>query len=399
MPTTNKTPQQLHSVIRRDEILKPTDFRSLGLVEPLLRVIKEMGFSEMTPIQAAGIPLLLAGKDLIGQSKTGSGKTATFVLPLLQKIRINEMQPQALILCPTRELCDQVLKECQKYSKYLLKLRTVALVGGQPYPPQENALKNGAHLIVGTPGRTLEHFKNGKVKSGKLKMLVLDEADRLLEEGFTEEMKAIIEHLPLERQTIFFSATFPESMEDLSRLYQKNAERLTITELAKESPMIEQFVYAAEKPQKVEAFLHILKQHPSKCTLVFCRTKAMVDELGKVLAGLKVNSQVLHADLKQTERDRVTALFRQGRLQVLVATDVAARGLDIDTLELVINVDLPSSSDIYIHRIGRTGRAGRKGTAVSIATEYEVDILAGIEQATGVKMIRANGCYKATSEK
>jgi ATP-independent RNA helicase DbpA len=368
--------------------LKPNEFRSLGLAEPLLRVIKEMGFAEMTPVQAAGIPVLLAGKDLIGQSKTGSGKTATFVLPILQKIKVNENQPQALILCPTRELCDQVLKECRKFSKYLPKLQTVALVGGQPYPPQENALKKGVHVIVGTPGRTLEHFKNGKVKAGKLKVLVLDEADRLLEEGFAEEMKAIIEELPKERQTIFFSATFPESMEDLSKLYQKNAERITIAESAQSSPMIEQYIYAAEKPEKVETFLKILKLHPSKCTLVFCRTKAMVDEIGKVLTTLKVNNQILHADLKQTERDRVTALFRSGRLQILVATDVAARGLDIDVLELVINIDLPASPDIYIHRIGRTGRAGRKGTAVSIATAYEVDILNGIENATGVKMIR-----------
>jgi ATP-independent RNA helicase DbpA len=349
-----------------------------------------MRFSEMTPIQAAGIPALLAGKDLIGQSKTGSGKTATFVLPVLQKIKINEAEPQALILCPTRELCDQVLKECQKFSKYLPKIQTVALVGGQPYPPQENALRKGAHIIVGTPGRTLEHFKNGLVNARKLKILILDEADRLLEEGFAEEMKAIIGHLPSERQTIFFSATFPESMEELSKLYQKNAERLTISEPAQSKSMIEQYVYAAEKPEKVETFLKILKRHPSKCTLVFCRTKALVDELGKVLKEHKIDSQILHADLKQAERDRVTALFRSGRLKVLVATDVAARGLDIETLELVINVDLPPSSDIYIHRIGRTGRAGRKGTAVSIATAYEVDILAGIEAATGVTMIRSS---------
>lgn len=370
--------------------MKPNSFRSLGLVEPLLRVIQEMSYSEMTPIQAAGIPGLLAGKDLIGQSKTGSGKTATFVLPVLQKIKLHETQPQALILCPTRELCDQVLKECQKFSKYLPKLQTVALVGGQPYPPQEQALLNGVHLIVGTPGRTLEHFKNGTVKISKLRTLILDEADRLLEEGFAEEMKAIIEQLPYERQTVFFSATFPESMEELSQLYQKNAERITITESAQNTPTIEQYVYAAEKPEKVATFLQILKRHPSKCTLVFCRTKAMVDELGRVLKELKMNSAILHADLKQTERDRVTALFRSGRLQVLVATDVAARGLDIDVLELVINVDLPPSPDIYIHRIGRTGRAGRKGTAVSIATAYEVDILAGIENATGIKMIRAS---------
>jgi ATP-independent RNA helicase DbpA len=347
-----------------------------------------MGFSEMTAIQAASIPPLLAGKDFIGQSKTGSGKTAAFVIPILQKIQPAVAQPQALILCPTRELCDQVLKECRKFSKHLQNIKTVALVGGQAYPPQEEALRNGVHLIVGTPGRTLEHLKNGKVKVAQLKILVLDEADRLLEEGFAEEMKAIIEALPQQRQTIFFSATFPESMEELSQQYQKNAERITIREDKQETPMIEQYVYAAEKPEKMEVLKLILKNHPSKCTLIFCRTKAAVAEIGQMLALAKISSQILHADLKQTERDRAMALFRKGSLQILVATDVAARGLDIDTLELVINFDLPPSPDTYIHRIGRTGRAGRKGTAVSIATAYEAELLVEIENTTGQKMIR-----------
>lgn len=368
--------------------MKPNDFRSLGLNDALLRVLKEMGFAEMTPVQAATLPVLLAGKDLIGQSKTGSGKTAAFVIPLLQKITIADVQPQALILCPTRELCDQVLRECQKFSKYFPKLHIVSLVGGQPYPPQENALLKGVHLIVGTPGRTLEHLKNGMVNVSKLKTLVLDEADRLLEEGFAEEMQAIIQELPAQRQTVFFSATFPESMAELSQRHQNKAERITIQDLAQNSVMIEQHLYAAEKSQKLETLVQILLRHPSMCTLIFCRTKALVAEIGKMLAQAKVSSQVLHADLPQAERDRTTALFRNGSLRILVATDVAARGLDIDTLELVINVDLPASSDIYIHRIGRTGRAGRTGTAVSIATDYEVDIVAGIETATGVKMHR-----------
>jgi len=368
--------------------LKLNGFHSLNLSKSLVRVLEEVGFTEMTPIQAASIPPLLAGKDFIGQSKTGSGKTAAFVIPILQKIKPAVNQPQALILCPTRELCDQVLKECRKFSKHLQNIKTVALVGGQAYPPQEEALRNGVHLIVGTPGRTLEHLKSGKVKVAQLKTLVLDEADRLLEEGFAEEMKAIIEELPAQRQTIFFSATFPESMVDLSRQYQKNAERITIGISDESSPQIEQYVYSAEKPQKTDTLKSILKRHPSRCTVIFCRTKAAVAEIGKMLALAKVSSQILHADLKQVERDSAMALFRKGRLQVLVATDVAARGLDIDTLELVINFDLPSSPEIYIHRIGRTGRAGRKGTAVSIATAYEADLLLEIEKATGVKMIR-----------
>jgi len=198
-------------------MVKSNEFRSLGLSAGLDRALQEMGFSEMTPIQAASIPKFLAGKDLIGQSKTGSGKTAAFVIPVLHKIRVDESQPQALILCPTRELCDQVLHECQKFSKYLPRLKTVALVGGQPSLPQTEALRKGVHLIVGTPGRTLESLKSGKVNVAKLKILILDEADRLLEEGFADEMKAIIDELPKQRQTLFFSATFPEGIEELSR--------------------------------------------------------------------------------------------------------------------------------------------------------------------------------------
>ncbi|MFN7727990.1 MAG: ATP-dependent RNA helicase DbpA [Bdellovibrio sp.] len=368
--------------------MSATDFRVYPLAPSLLRVIEELGYKEMTPIQAASLPLLLEGRDLIGQSQTGSGKTAAFVIPILQKILVSEATPQALILCPTRELCDQVLRECRKFSKAFPGLLAVALVGGQPYPPQLQALHRGVHIIVGTPGRTLEHFRNDQINVSKLKTLVLDEADRMLEEGFEEEMMAIIDKLPAKRQTLFFSATFPECMENLSRKYQKNAARVTIGQDTQNAPMIEQFVYECENPDKVGTLIKILQRHPSQCTLVFCRTKATVDEIGKLLANFKVSSDVLHGDLDQAERDRATVLFRNGSRRILVATDVAARGLDIDALELVVNVDLPSSTEIYIHRIGRTGRAGRLGTAVSISTAYEITKVLEIEKATGVKMIR-----------
>ena len=368
--------------------MKPNDFRTLPLAESLLRVIADMGYSEMTPIQTASIPLLLDGKDLIGQSQTGSGKTAAFIIPILQKIDVSAASPQALILCPTRELCDQVLRECRKFSKAFHGLQSVALVGGQPYPPQIQALQRGVHLIVGTPGRALEHFRNGHVHVAKLRCLVLDEADRMLEEGFAEEMTAILEELPRNRQTIFFSATFPEGVEALSRRYQKSAERVTISAETQGALQIDQYVYEAENPDKVPTLIRILQRHPSMCTLVFCRTKATVDEIGLLLGKFKVSVGILHGDLQQPERDRVTSLFRNGSLRILIATDVAARGLDIETLELVINVDLPSSTETYIHRIGRTGRAGRSGSAVSIATAHEVLKVIEIERATGVPMIR-----------
>lgn len=347
-----------------------------------------MGFDSMTAIQAASIPLLLEGHDLVGQSQTGSGKTAAFIIPILEKIQVNIPQAQALILCPTRELCDQVLRECKKFSKAFPGLQTVALVGGQPYPQQIQALERGAQLIVGTPGRTLEHLQERTAQFGNLKFFVLDEADRMLEEGFADELTAIIDQLPTDRQTVFFSATFPEGVELLSERYQKNAKRVTIEQDLQNAPKIEQYLYMAENPDKVETLLAILKNHPSACTLVFCRMKTTVSEVGQLLIKNKISCGLLHGDLEQVDRDKMTTLFRNGSLRVLVATDVAARGLDIDTLELVINMDMPSSTEIYVHRIGRTGRAGRKGTAVSIFTDYEIPKIAEIEQVTGVTMIR-----------
>lgn len=379
--------------------MKSNEFRSQPLAASLLKILDEMGFSQMTPIQAASLPVLLDGKDLIGQSQTGSGKTAAFMLPILQKIDVQSPFAQALILCPTRELCDQVLRESRKFSKAFPGLQTVALVGGQPAGPQLQALQRGAQLIVGTPGRTLDHLNNGDAHFEKLKFFVLDEADRMLEEGFADELDAILNQLPAQRQTIFFSATFPEGVEILSQKYQNNAERISIQSTTENSLQIEQYLYACENPQKIETLLQILKLHPSPCTLVFCRTKATVAEIGQQLKKLKLSCEVLHGDLEQIERDRATALFRNGSVRVLVATDVAARGLDVDTLELVVNVDMPSSVEIYVHRIGRTGRAGRKGTAVSIATNYEIPLVAEIEDTTGVPMIRQNREAQASSEK
>ncbi|MES2802646.1 MAG: DEAD/DEAH box helicase [Bdellovibrionota bacterium] len=360
----------------------------MNLSKEILQVIAETGFTATTQVQADCIPVLLAGRDLIGQSKTGSGKTAAFVIPILQNTNIKNTQPQALILCPTRELCDQVLKQAQLFSKYMRGFKIAQLIGGRPMAEQTQALAGGVHLIVGTPGRTLEHFKNRNFKTLNLKMVVLDEADRLLDDAFAEEITAMMDLIPKNRQTIFFSATFPEIMNEISRKYQNNPERITIQETEDSKLQIEQYVYAAEKPQKMQTLIEILKTHPSSCTLIFCRTKLAVNEVGKRLQQEKITCEILHADLKQVDRDATTRAFRNGKLQVLVATDVAARGIDIDKLQLVVNFDLPSSPEIYIHRIGRTGRAGRKGLAVSIATEYETELVAQIESATGVKMVK-----------
>lgn len=364
------------------------DFDSLSLSQSLKSALREMNFKTMTPIQAASIPTLLEGRDLIGQSKTGSGKTAAYVIPALEKIKIAERRPQVLILCPTRELCDQVLQECRKFSKHFDGLNSMALMGGVPYPQQVEELKQGVHLIVGTPGRVLEMFNEGDFNMNTLTTFILDEADRLLEDGFAAEMNALIKGLPSLRQTVLFSATFPTKIKELSQRCQKNPKLIKIEEEWKTPSSIEQYVYEAEKPDKIKTLVQILNHHLSSCTLIFCRTKATVDEIGKFLLEKNVSALVLHSDLLQAERDRATALFRNGSLCILVATDVAARGLDIDHLELVINFDLPATADIYIHRIGRTGRAGRKGVAISIATEYEKSLVIEIAKVTGVEFRR-----------
>lgn len=353
-----------------------------------MRVISEISFSEMTEVQSTCIPILLEGRDLIGQSQTGSGKTAAFIIPVLQKIDVCDRQPQALILCPTRELCDQVLKQAILFSKYIPGFKIAQLIGGRPMAEQTQVLADGVQLIVGTPGRTLEHAKSKGFKLQKIRMVVLDEADRLLDDAFSAEITSMMELLPKSRQTIFFSATFPTEMAELSRKYQNSPERITINNSEINKLSIEQFVFAAEKPAKLETLMQILKTHPSPCTLIFCRTKLAVNEIGQRLKLASIKSAILHADLKQVDRDATMSAFRAGKLQVLVATDVAARGIDIEKLQLVINFDLPASIETYIHRIGRTGRAGRTGLAVSIATEYETALVAEIEIATGVTMIR-----------
>lgn len=365
-----------------------TSFSSLSLSPSLLQLIHEMGFTEMTPIQAASIPILMTGQDLVGQSQTGSGKTAAFVIPILEKIDVANKKPQALILCPTRELCDQVLRECRKFAKSKPGLVTLGLSGGQPMAPQINTLFQGAHLLVGTPGRTLDHFISGHINSLDLKILVLDEADRMLEEGFAEEMDAILAELPKDRQTIFFSATYPEEIANLSAKHQKNAKHIVIESDNKNKLKIEQYLYKAENPEKIDTLFKILKNHISGSTLIFCRTKQSVKDIGELLQKMGLSCGILHGDLEQPDRDRATLLFRNGSYRILVATDVAARGLDIESLELVINVDLPPNSEVYVHRIGRTGRAGRKGTAVSIATDYEAPFVEEIEELTGIKMQR-----------
>ncbi len=367
----------------------PVDFQSLSLSQDLLAVLAEQNLTAPTPIQVQSIPVLLKGQDLLGQSHTGSGKTLAFALPILQKLELKLRLPQALILCPTRELVDQVVREIRRFGKNHQGLQVLALIGGVAHTPQIHALEQGVHVLVGTPGRVLDFLSQGKIPLDDLKTLVLDEADRMLDEGFADEMDAILKALPRERQTVLFSATVSESIQSLSHKHQKNPQHISVATDQSESTLdIEQYVYTAENEHKLETLIRILQQHPSSCTLVFCRTKASVSEILEKLQSMKVSCDALHGDLEQSERDQVMARFRNGSLRILIATDVAARGIDIDHLELVINFDLPPTPEVYVHRIGRTGRAGRKGEAVSIATGFEAIKLMEIEKLTKVPMIK-----------
>ncbi len=351
-------------------------------------MVQELGYEKLTPIQAESIPHLLAGKDLVGQAKTGSGKTAAFALPILHKINMKNQRLQAMILCPARELAAQVVTEIRKLGRRHDGLQVLTITGGVPSRPQTIALESGVHIVVGTPGRVLDLIQRNRMDLSQIKTLVLDEADKMFEMGFEDEIKAILKEIPRTRQTAFFSATFPESIQMLSNKHQKNPIMISIEDTKETAPQIEQFVYSAEPADKISTLLRVLQQHPSNSTIVFCNMKLDVNELAKILAEENISSACIHGDLDQRERDRVMAMFRNGSHRILIATDVAARGLDIENLELVINFDLPQHPDIYVHRIGRTGRAGRTGVAVSLATAQETMRVVEIEKFTGVKLER-----------
>ncbi len=365
----------------------PADFASLSLSPELLEVVGELGYEKMTPIQAKSIPVLLDGRDLIGQSQTGSGKTAAFTLPILQKIDLGTHRVQALVLCPTRELCTQVAREVRKLGRRHPGLNVLILSGGQPMFPQLGALEKGVHIVVGTPGRVLDHLKRRSLDLRSVATLVLDEADRMLDMGFEDEMKTILAEIPRRRQTVFFSATFPDSITSLSRSYQKDPVRITIEDApASQQPTIRQVVYESTPDGKFETFLWILQQTQPESAIVFCNLKATVGELARELKRIGVDAGQLHGDLEQAERDRVMAKFRNQSIRILIATDVAARGIDVEDLDAVFNFDIPQQPEIYVHRIGRTGRAGKKGLAISIASPKEKAKILRIEQETGFKI-------------
>lgn len=366
--------------------MENTDFSSLTLSPELLSVLTELGYTSMTPIQSQSLPLLLAGKDVLGQAKTGSGKTAAYSLPILNRLNLEDRSLQALILCPTRELATQVVGEIRKLGRRLPGLKVLALTGGTPGRDQREALENGVQIVVGTPGRVADFISRGRIDLQNVKTAVLDEADKMLDMGFADEIKTIMRELPGSRQTLLFSATFPDSIDHLSKKYQRHATHVMIED--EPAPAIEQIAYDCEEKEKPQILMRVLQQHPSDATIVFANTKAVVTDLAQLLEEQGAASATLHGDLDQRERDRVLALFRNKSCRILVATDVAARGLDIDHLELVINYDLPISPEVYVHRIGRTGRAGKQGIAVTLSHPRDTLKLAEYEKLTGGKFQR-----------
>ncbi len=361
-------------------------FQNLSLSPELLTVLEELEFKQMTPIQEQALPVVLSGKDLIGESPTGSGKTLAFSLLILQKIKISSRFVQAIVLCPTRELADQVVRDLRKWGRRLNGFQVAQLTGGQPMRAQRESLEQGAHVIVATPGRLLDLLDRGYAQVKQVEIVVLDEADKMLEMGFEEQIKFIMDDVPRDRQTMLFSATFPDSIQKLSKRYQKNPQHIQIAASEESKPDIEQIMYSCKNEDKINILMRVLQQHPSDSTVIFCNEKVKVAEIGEVLAKNKVSSAALHGDLEQRDRERVLSLFRNGSYRILVATDVAGRGLDIENLDLVINFDLPAQAQIYVHRIGRTGRAGRKGTAVSLVGLTEPLKIGEFEQYTGQRI-------------
>ncbi|MGJ8695744.1 MAG: ATP-dependent RNA helicase DbpA [Verrucomicrobiaceae bacterium] len=361
-------------------------FEDLQLSPALIGVVRDLGYVEPTPIQVEAIPALLAGRDVIGQSRTGSGKTAAFALPILQGIEVGRRELQALVLCPTRELTAQVGREMRRLGRDCHGLQVLELVGGQPSRAQRDGLERGAQVAVGTPGRVLDLLERGFVKPELIKVLVLDEADRMLDMGFGDEVDEIISHLPKERQTALFSATFPQAIEAMSREVQRDALRITVGLVDEDEVSIRQGKICYGEADKLLALCWALGSQPIGSALVFCNQKVTVREVLERLRRGGVSVDRFDGDLEQFDRDQVLARFRNGSVRVLVATDVAGRGLDVEGLDLVINYDLPEQAEIYVHRIGRTGRAGANGVAISLVEDERDWRLEEIEDFTGQKI-------------
>ncbi len=365
---------------------KAVSYRESGIDERIIRAVEEMGFEYMTPIQEQAIPVFLSGRDVIGQAQTGTGKTAAFGIPILEKIDPEDKNVQAVILCPTRELAMQAADEMRKFSKYMHGIKVMPIYGGQDIVRQIKNLKTGVQIVVGTPGRVMDHMRRRTLKMENVHTIVLDEADEMLNMGFREDIETILKEVPQERQTGLFSATMPKPILEITKMYQKDAVFLKMTPKEVTIPLIKQAYYQVQHKDKEEVMCRLMDYYDPARALIFCNTKRMVDELTEHLKQRGYGVEGLHGDLTQHQRDTVMNLFKSGHAAVLIATDVAARGIDIDNVEAVFNYDVPEDIEYYVHRIGRTGRAGKTGRSFTLVTGREIHKLRNIERIFHTKI-------------
>lgn len=363
------------------------NFNDLNIPNELKDSISDMGFQKLTPIQKKAIPEALKGLDLMGQAQTGSGKTLAFAIPVLSKIFLPDKSPQAIILCPTRELCMQVADEVEKLGSKLKKFKVLAVYGGQPIGKQTRVLKKGVHVVVGTPGRVIDHIERGNLELIGVESVVLDEADEMLEMGFRQDIETILAKTPLQRQTLLFSATIPSEIKQIAGKYQKNPKFIKITDKKQNIPKIRQYAFKCSIKEKFDGLARLIEAYDVNHALIFCNTKKSVDYVAKHLKKQEFPVDSLHGDMTQKTRDKVMNKFRNGNIRILVATDVAARGLDIDDVDVIVNYDVPQNHDDYIHRIGRTARAGKNGMAFMLVSKDEHSRFNNIKKNNKVKII------------
>ncbi len=361
-------------------------FRDLALIEPVLKALNDVGYETPSPIQAQTIPLILAGKDVLGQAQTGTGKTAAFALPILSRIDLKQKDPQVLVLAPTRELAIQVAEAFQRYAAHLKGFHVLPIYGGQDYSTQLRQLKRGAHVVVGTPGRVMDHMRKGTLNLKGLSFLVLDEADEMLRMGFIDDVEWILEQIPEKRQIALFSATMPSVIRKIAQEYLNEPEHVTIKVTTTSAENIRQRYWLVSGVHKLDALTRILEAETFDGMIIFVRTKTATVELAEKLEARGYSAAAINGDMSQTLRERAIANLKNGKLDILIATDVAARGLDVDRITHVVNYDIPYDTESYVHRIGRTGRAGRTGDAILFIAPRERKLLGNIEKATKQKV-------------
>jgi ATP-dependent RNA helicase DeaD len=363
-------------------------FNELNLSNEILKAVEDLGFEEATPIQSLSIPKMMTGIDIIGQSQTGTGKTAAYGIPVLEKINAKNKVVQAIILCPTRELAIQVAEELKLFSKYKKDINIVSVYGGQPIQRQMMSLSKGAQIVIGTPGRIIDHLERKTLKLDTVSIIILDEADEMLNMGFRDDIELILKRIPEEKQTVFFSATMPKEFLFLTKKYQRSPETIKVVSEKLTVPSTEQYYFDIKEHQKLEALARCLDMYDPKLSLVFCNTKKRVDEVSSSLQTIGYCADAIHGDMNQSQRNRVMAKFRNGSIELLIATDVAARGIDVDDIDMVFNFDVPKDNEDYVHRIGRTGRAGKAGKAYSFVLGKDIYKLRDIQRYTKVNIKR-----------